>query len=79
MELINRLKEVQKAENLSDAKFAKKLGVHRTTWIRIKTKQIGFSTRVLQNIITAYPGFKKEVSIFLFGHATDGSKPGNAN
>ena len=79
MELINRLIEVQKVESLSDAKFAKKLGIHRTTWIRIKTRQIGFSTRVLQNVITAYPGFKKEVNIFLFGNATVSSKQGSTN
>lgn len=79
MELINKLKDRQKEEGLSDAKFAKKLGVHRTTWIRIKTEQTGISTRALQKIVTAYPGIKKEVHIFLCGDATVSSNEGGKN
>jgi transcriptional regulator with XRE-family HTH domain len=79
MKLIDRLKEVQKAEGLSDAKFAEKMDIHRTTWIRIKTNQIGLSTRVLQNVLGVYPGLKKEVNIFLLENATNSSKQGGPN
>jgi transcriptional regulator with XRE-family HTH domain len=69
MKLIETLKEIQKAERLSDEKFAKKLNMHRTTWIRIKNQEIGISTKALQSVINAYPGLKKEVSLFLSSDA----------
>ena len=70
MQLIEQLIRIQKAEHLSDAKFATKLKSHRATWIRIRTQKTGISTRFLQNVIAVYPGLKKEVDIILNSNAT---------
>lgn len=73
MKLINKLKTLQETEGLSDANFAKKLFVHRTTWIRIKTYQINMTVEFLRSVLKVYPGLKKEVDIFLSEDATTGN------
>jgi transcriptional regulator with XRE-family HTH domain len=74
MELINKLIRLQETEGLSDEKFARKLKVHRTTWIRIKTSQVNISIEFIRKVLSKYPGLKKEVDIFLFEDAKKCSK-----
>lgn len=72
MKLIEILKNLQQLEHLSDREFAKKLGVHRTTWIRIKTgKTKDLSAKFLGCVLKAYPGLKRDVDIFLTNSATN--------
>jgi hypothetical protein len=69
MNLIEKLRHLQETEGLSDAKFAKKLSVHRTTWIRIRTAQVGITVEFIRAVLKIYPGLKKEVDIFLLDDA----------
>lgn len=73
MELINTLESLRKMEKLTDEEFAKKLNVHRTTWIRVKTNKIGVSISFLRKVLTVYPKLKKEADYFLSESATNGS------
>ena len=60
MKTIDTLKQIQKMKQLSDAKFAAKFGVHRTTWIRIKTGQIKSPVSFLAKVEKVYPGLKEQ-------------------
>jgi transcriptional regulator with XRE-family HTH domain len=71
MKLIEKLKQLQETEGLSDEKFARRLHVHRTTWIRIKYHQITITVEFIRNVLAVYPGLKKEVDIFLLGDVTN--------
>lgn len=71
MKLIEKLIQLQETEGLPDWQFAKKLHVHRTTWIRIKTRKIGITVEFIRSVLAAYPGLKKEVDIFLLDGATN--------
>lgn len=50
---------------MSDEKFARKLHVHRTTWIRIRTRKINITVEFIRSVLQVYPGLKKDVDIFL--------------
>jgi DNA-binding XRE family transcriptional regulator len=70
MMIIDKLMKLQKLERLSDAKFAQKIGIHRTSWIRIKTGKTKMTVNFLQLVLVVYPGLKKDVNIFLLQNAT---------
>ena len=74
MKLIDDLILLQKTEQLGDEKFARKFGIHRITWIRIKTGKIAVSIDFLRKVLEVYPGLKKEAENFLTSDATAGSK-----
>ena len=73
MKLINDLITLQKTEQLGDEKFAQKFGIHRMTWIRIKTGKTSITIEFLRKVIAVYPGLKKEAEKILAGDVTGGN------
>jgi transcriptional regulator with XRE-family HTH domain len=70
MKFINDLITLQKTEKLSDEKFARKFGIHRQTWIRIRTRKTALTIEFLRKVIDVYPGLRKEAEKFLSGNVT---------
>ncbi len=65
MRIINRLKEIQIAEGLSDEAFARKIGISRVHWNNIKHGKSPIGIHFLNKVKKAYPGLKKDVEFFL--------------
>lgn len=65
--LIEKLKEIQTKEGLSDYKFAEKLGVSHQLWQMTRTSKRELGLAVLQGIIRAYPELYRDVFLFLSG------------
>ena len=65
MRIVNRLKEIQEAEGLSDEAFAAKLGYSRVQWNNIKNGKQPLSIRFLIAVKRCYPGLKKDVDFFI--------------
>ena len=74
MMIIRKLKQKQKEEGLSDKTFALKLGVHRMTWYRIRTRKTGISIDFLRRAVLIYPDLKEEASIFLTSNVATATK-----
>jgi len=68
--LIEQLKSVQLREGLIDREFAESIGIHRISWVRIKTNHAGMGRKFLQGVRQAYPELKDNIDIFLFGDMT---------
>lgn len=71
--LIDTLKHIQARDDLTDGQFAKKLGIHRVSWQRIKSRRKAFGKHFLSCVRQAYPELKDEIDIFLVGEATNAS------
>ena len=63
MGLLSRLIERQQRENISDRAMARRLGVARSTWTRIRTGTYGGMTypRLVRGALRAYPELAAEV------------------
>ncbi len=55
----------QKNLNESDVQFARRLGVHRTTWQRTRTGDIRVAESIMTGAVKAFPELKDEVLNFL--------------
>lgn len=64
--VIEALRGIQSREELTDEQFANKLGIHRTSWSRIKNCRVPISDKFLVRIDRAFP----ELGIFLPKDAT---------
>jgi len=51
----NKLKAIQEREKLTDVDFAKKLGIHRVTWNRIKSGYWQISEAIKKRAVGLYP------------------------
>jgi len=65
--LIEKLKEKQTKERLSDYGFADKLSVSHQLWQMTRTGKREIGLAVLQGTIRAYPELDRDVLIFLGG------------
>lgn len=72
--LIHSLIEKQRAENLSNAEFARRLGISRALWDLVRTGKRGFGERTLSGIVCAYPELIPELLLFLRGDANKAAK-----
>lgn len=65
MMILESLKEKQRQENLSDQRFARKLGVSRRLWgmTRVGIKDIGMS--LLKAAAKTYPDLDADIMAFL--------------
>lgn len=65
MDLIERLIERQKNEHLTDGELARKLGIHRVSWQKIKHRKVAFGNKFYKAVKALYP------EIFLPSGATN--------
>lgn len=65
--LKDKLKEIQTREDLSDYKFADKLGVSHQLWQMTRTGKREIGLAVLQGTIRVYPELSRDVLLFLSG------------
>lgn len=63
--LIEKLREIQTREGLSDYKFADKLGVSHQLWQMTRTDKREIGLTILQGTLRAYPELSREVLLFL--------------
>lgn len=63
--LIEKLKEIQAREGLSDYKFADKLGISHQLWQMTRTGKREIGLTILQATMKAYPGLSGDVLVFL--------------
>ena len=64
---IDALKDIQVKKSLTDQQFADKLGIHRTSWLRVKSGRAPISDKFLVRVHRAFP----ELGIFLSRNATN--------
>ena len=72
MTLLHFLKERQRTDKLSDIAFAKKLGIPRSTWNKVRNGERGIGGKTLQRILQVYP----EAVVFLAPNAPNVTKEG---
>ncbi|MGD8228065.1 MAG: hypothetical protein PVI20_09810 [Desulfobacteraceae bacterium] len=63
--LIDKLKEKQAVEKLSDEAFARMLGISRQHWQFIKGGQRKIADKVIRGTLKQFPDLTKEVLVFL--------------
>lgn len=54
-ELVRRLEEIQKSEDLTDEAFAQKLGVHRVMWSLVRRNKRQPGKRVIEGAFRLWP------------------------
>ena len=69
--IIDNLKAIQTKYGVSDAQFAKKLGIHRVSWQRIKNRRRKFGLKFIMRVWRVYPELKNEIDFFLSSRLTD--------
>ena len=57
---IDAVKDIQVKKSLTDQQFADKLGIHRTSWLRIKSGRAPVNDKFLVRVHRAFP----ELGIF---------------
>ena len=57
MDLIDRLIERQKNEHITDGELARKLGMHRVSWQKIKHRKVPFGNKFYKAVKARYPEF----------------------
>jgi hypothetical protein len=60
--IVDFAKDCQAKENITDEVFAKKIGLHRVSWSRIKHGKAKYGKKFITGMKDAYPG---KVDIFL--------------
>jgi len=65
--LLEKLKEIQTREGLSDYKFSDKLGISHQLWQMTRTGKREIGLAVLQGTLRAYPELARDVLFFLQG------------
>lgn len=68
--LIEKLKEIQAREGLSDYKFADKLGVSPQLWQMTRTGKRDIGSVILKAVAKTYPELNRDVLIFLGSDAS---------
>lgn len=59
--LVTKLLEKQRALNLTDSAFSKKLGISRQLWSAIKSGRKGSSLKLFQGVMRELPEFTLDV------------------
>jgi len=72
-QLREKLAQIQKAADLSDYKFADKLGVDRIVWYTTRTGKRPIGLTLLKAIARVFPELHADVLSFLFGEDHDNS------
>ena len=65
--LIDALKEIQKEKKLTNQRMADKLGIHKISWLRIKSRRAEFGKKFLMGVRQAYPELRGVIDTFLAG------------
>lgn len=65
MELVAALTDRQAKAGEPDKLFARRLGLSRQAWQKIRTRECGLGSRSLAGIVRAYPELTPEVHIYL--------------
>lgn len=65
--LIEKLKEIQSEEDLSDYRFAEKLGVSHQLWQMTRTGKREIGLVILKAVLKVYPELYRDVLFFLGG------------
>jgi transcriptional regulator with XRE-family HTH domain len=77
LETIRELERIRRLERISDADFAAKFGVHRTTWILIRNGKTKRPIDFLSVVPSVYPGLSKiakaDIEKILFKQLTNSS------
>lgn len=63
--LLEKLKEIQDKEGLSDYKFADKLGISHQLWQMTRTGKREIGLTILQGVRVVYPELDRDVLLFL--------------
>jgi transcriptional regulator with XRE-family HTH domain len=63
--LINKLRERQKSEKLSDQDFAILLGIGRSTWTLIRNRETAFGLKFIAGVTRRYSDMDRDVMRFL--------------
>ncbi len=66
-DLIESLVERQKLAGESDPLFARRLGVSRQAWQKLRTRERQMGRRALAGVLRAYPDLSVDVNSFLSG------------
>jgi len=68
--VIETLKKLQSTQQLNDTQMGDMLGIHRTTWQRVKNYHQEPSSKFLITVMRVFPELRSAVDIFLSGDAT---------
>jgi len=76
MTLLDKIIARQKAEKLSDYKFAPKIGIERSSWTYTRQGKRAINIEILSGVLHAYPDMANDVLLYLFLLRDGGKRDG---